>query len=328
MAAMRPAAPISVVVPARNEESSLAVLLDSLLAQRLPPTEIVVADGGSTDRTLAVAGWYADRGVRVLELGPAYPGRGRNAAAAAARCEWIAFVDAGCTADPGWLEALWEAARGRPVARAVFGDYEPRLGSEWDVAQALALVPPRDPATGCRPWSIASALIHRAAWSAAGGFPEELRAAEDLRFFDGLHAAGVVVERAPRALVHWSLARSPREVLRRLRLYSRHHAAAGLAHTWHHRVMAMDVAGLTLLGAGVVWPPAAALAGLAALARVLRTVFTRRRALPGAGAWRPDRLARAAWLLCLADAAAWLGYLDWKRGPDGGGQAVSGVSGP
>jgi glycosyltransferase involved in cell wall biosynthesis len=317
-----------VAVPARNEESSLPALLESLLAQRLAPSEILVADGGSTDATRHVAGRYADRGVRVLDLGPAFPGRGRNAAAAAAGHEWIACVDAGCTADPGWLEALWAAAQARPDARVVFGDYEPRLEGEWEAAQALALVPPRDAAAGCRPWSIASALIHRTAWTAAGGFPEELRAAEDLRFFDGLQAAGVVVARAPQALVRWSLPPSPRQVFRRLRLYSRHHAAAGLGRTWHRRVMAMDVAGLLLLGSGLAWPPAAAVAVLAGLARVVRTVAARRRSLPGGGAWRPDRVARAAWLLCLADAAAWAGYFDWRRTRDHGGRAVSEVSGP
>jgi glycosyltransferase involved in cell wall biosynthesis len=314
---LRGGSEISVGVPVRNEESSIAALLESLLAQRLPSAEIVVADGGSGDATVAVASRFADRGVRVLELGLAYPGRGRNEAIRAARCEWIALIDAGCVADPGWLEALSETARARPEARAVFGNYEPRLATEWDVAQALALVPPIDPATGCRPFFIASSLIHRSAWEAAGGFPEGLRAAEDLVFFERLESAGVATARAPKAVVRWSLAASPAGVFRRLRLYSRHHLLAGLFRTWHRRVLAMDAAALALIAGSLAWPWLLLPLGLGILTRLLRTVWSRRGAAPG-GAFRPDRLLRVGVLLAIADVAAWAGLVDFLR--DGSGR--------
>src|SRR5262245_46700335 len=99
--AARPA--ITVTVPVRDEEHSLDALLESLLAQSYPASEIVLADGGSTDRTAEIAAAYASRGVRLLTIGPAYPGRGRNAAIRAARTDWVALVDAGCSAAPTWL---------------------------------------------------------------------------------------------------------------------------------------------------------------------------------------------------------------------------------
>ena len=43
---------ISVVVPVRDEEDSIRVLLEGLLGQTLPPNEIVITDGGSMDQTL------------------------------------------------------------------------------------------------------------------------------------------------------------------------------------------------------------------------------------------------------------------------------------
>jgi glycosyltransferase involved in cell wall biosynthesis len=305
---------LSACVPARNEHDSLAALLESLLHQSLPPDEIVVADGGSTDGTAGEARRFADRGVRVVEIGPAFPGRGRNEAARAARHDWLAFIDAGCTAEPGWLAGLVEATRTAPEGtRAVFGNYAPRVESEWDVAQALALVPPRD-ATGCRPWFIASALIHRSAWQQVGGFPEELRAAEDLLFFDRLRAAGVGTARAPDAWIRWSLARSPAAVFRRLRLYSAHHLAAGLGRTWHHRVFAMDLVFLALAVAGFRWWLAWTLFVVGALARVAKTILGRRGNAEGRFAFRPDRVARVAWLLLVADTATWAGAWDWTRG--------------
>jgi glycosyltransferase involved in cell wall biosynthesis len=295
-----PGAPISVGVPARDEESSLAPLLDSLLRQSRAPAEIVLADGGSRDATVAVASRYVDRG-------PAYPGRGRNAAMEAAGSEWVALIDAGCVAEPGWLEEL--AGTASDQVRVVYGNYAPAIESEWHVAQALAFVPPEDPGSGCRPPFIASCLLHRTAWEAAGRFPEELRAAEDLLFFERLAAAGVGSARAPRAVVRWSLSPSPRAVFRRLRLYSKHHARAGLSRTWQRRVVAMDVVGAVLLVAALRWPWLMALLVLGVVARVLRTVYVRRRNV-GSSPFRADRLLRVALLLGLGDVAAWEGLLD------------------
>ena len=306
---------VSVVVPVRNEEGTLAALLDSLLAQAAPPDEIVVADGGSTDGTADRARAYADRMVRLLEIGPAYPGRGRNAGIRAARNDWVALVDGGCTADPGWLENLVAAAWGLDSgARVIFGEQRPRLATEWDVAKALAFVAPPDPATGARPPSIASSLIHREAWSKVGGFPEHLRAAEDLLFMDRLREAGVPVARSPKAVVYWQLAAGPLAVYRRFRLYSAHHLAAGLFRTWHLKVMSMDCIALALLTLVGVSPffLIPLLSGM--VARLLRTVARRRHNVSGRWPFRPDRLLRVAGLLALADAATWLGALDYAIG--------------
>lgn len=305
---------VSVVVPVRNEEATLAALLDSLLRQTEPPDEILIADGGSTDSTAKVARAYAECGVRVLSLGPAYPGRGRNAGILAARNEWSAFVDAGCEADPSWLEALTGEVRAEPTRPGVvFGSYRVRLETEWERAQALAYVPGIDPVTGCRPPSTASCLVHRAAWAAAGGFREDLRAAEDLLFFEGLARAAVPVMRSARAVVAWRLAEGPSEVFRRHRLYSAHHLAAGLGRTWHRRVMAMDGAGLLLAAAGAFAPTAFALLVVAVFARLTKTVLQRDVNIAPVSPWRPDRLARVALLLLLADLATWAGALDHIR---------------
>lgn len=314
---------VSVAIPARNEEASIGPLLDSLLAQTHPPDEIVVADGGSTDATVARARGYGDRGVRVLELGPAFPGRGRNAAIEAARNPWIALIDAGCVADPGWIEGLLRPLARDPGAdeaspRVVYGACRPRLEGEWAKAQALAFLSPRHPKTGSAPPFIASTLLHRSAWQAVGRFPEELRAAEDLLFLDRLRASGLPAASSPEAVVEWSLPLTPSAVFRRFRLYSRYHLAAGLFRTWHLRVLAMDVGALILValavggflrGAPLAWGALGALM-LGAGARVLRTV-SRRRANIDAAPFRLDRLLRVSWLLLLADAAAWAGALDF-----------------
>jgi glycosyltransferase involved in cell wall biosynthesis len=305
---------VSVIVPVRDEERSLPVLLRSLFAQTHPPDEILVADGGSQDQTASLAEAEATRGVRVLRLGPAYPGRGRNQGALAARNDWLAFIDAGCEAGPEWLEALESAVRAEDGPSVVFGSFQVTLPDEWARAQALTYVAPEDPVTGCRPPSIASALVHRAAWEAAGRFREDLRAAEDLLFFEGLDAARVPRRQAPRAIVTWELAAGPAAMFRRFRRYSAHHLAAGLSRTWHRRVLAMDAAALGLFLVGF-WAPAAwLLLAAAGGARLLRTIFVRRANILPHAAFRPDRILRVALLLFLADLALVLGTIDHLRG--------------
>lgn len=307
---------VSVAIPARDEQRTLAELLESLLAQTRPPAEIVVCDAGSRDGTAAAAQAFASRGVCLVAAGPAYPGRARNLAVAAASQPWIAFIDGGCRAEADWLEQLQAARDAVPGgADVVYGDYDPFIRSEWDAAQALAIVSPRNPATGCRPPFIASSLVRRETFLGVGGFPEHLRAAEDLLFFEALEKAGARVVHAPQARIRWALAPSPRAVFRRLRLYSAHHARAGLGRTWHQRVLAMNGVGLALACVGVAWPLAWVVLGLGAIARLGRTVMSRRpSAPPEAQRLTPGRWARAAALLAVADAACVLGYLDYLRG--------------
>jgi len=316
---------VSVAIPARNEQATISPLIESLLAQTCPADEIVVADGGSTDATVSILRRYESRGVRVLEIGPAFPGRGRNAAIEAARNEWIALIDAGCRADPGWIEALLRplssTAASDPVPAVVYGTCRPRLDGEWAVAQALAFLAPRDPLTGEAAPVIASALVHRSAWRKAGRFPEHLRAAEDLLFLRRLAATGLLSAQSPDAVVSWTLPGSPGAVFRRFRLYSRHHLAAGLFQTWHLRVMAMDAAALLVAvlavcafaaGSAFAWLPIVGALAAGAVTRLLRTV-ARRQAYVEGEAFRLDRLLRVAWLLCLADAATWAGAFDHLR---------------
>jgi len=67
---------VSLLVPARNEQDNLKVLLPSLVAQDYANLEIIVLDDHSTDGTRAVADRFAGRHarLRVIEGGPLEPG--------------------------------------------------------------------------------------------------------------------------------------------------------------------------------------------------------------------------------------------------------------
>lgn len=88
---------LSIIIPTLNEAEALPQLLGDLAGQHgLPVLEVIVADGGSADDTVAIARqWFADGRLtgRCLSTGR---GRGRqlNAGAKAAQGEWLLFLHA------------------------------------------------------------------------------------------------------------------------------------------------------------------------------------------------------------------------------------------
>jgi cellulose synthase/poly-beta-1,6-N-acetylglucosamine synthase-like glycosyltransferase len=67
--------PVTVVVPARDEEEQIGSCLAALLDQRgVPSLRIVVVDDGSTDGTAAVVRAVEDPRVRLVHAEPPPPG--------------------------------------------------------------------------------------------------------------------------------------------------------------------------------------------------------------------------------------------------------------
>ncbi len=97
---------VSVVVTVRNEEKNIRDLLDSLVTQE-GPLEVLIVDAGSSDRTRAIVGEYAQRYPFVrLHLKGGTRGEGRNFGVQNARGEVVAFTDGDCIANPFWLKAI------------------------------------------------------------------------------------------------------------------------------------------------------------------------------------------------------------------------------
>lgn len=95
---------LSVIVPAYNAGATIGPCVQSLLNQRPRPDEVIVVDDCSSDDTARVA---ARLGATVILLERnSGPGVARNAGAAVARGDILAFTDADCVAPPGWLEQM------------------------------------------------------------------------------------------------------------------------------------------------------------------------------------------------------------------------------
>lgn len=230
---------ISVLIPVRNEELSIRALLESLRNQTLKPAEVVITDGGSRDATPEIVSEFVKRGdpIRLLREAAALPGRGRNLAAAQAANEWIAFIDAGITPEPSWLKSLGqraEAESGGDDVDVVYGTYEPVTDSLFKLCAVIAYVAPPYKVEGrlIRPCSVASVLMRRSVWKQVGGFPENLRSAEDLLFMRKIEGAGFKIVRAPEALVHWQVEATAWRTFKRFIHYARNNMRAGLWSEW------------------------------------------------------------------------------------------------
>jgi len=91
---------ISVIVPTLNAQLSLPRCFDSLIGATVRGVvrEVIVADGGSSDDTLIIAD---AAGARIKKGGKSRASR-LEVGAAAARDDWMLFLNPETALDPGW----------------------------------------------------------------------------------------------------------------------------------------------------------------------------------------------------------------------------------
>ena len=227
---------VSLVIPVFNESRSIAGLIDTIKGQSFQPEEIILVDGGSTDNTVQVIKKITadDPRYRIIEIGPAMPGKGRNEGVRNAHCEWIAFTDAGIWLERDWLNHLVMKSGKEPRAAIIYGNYSPEINRFFDKCAAITYVPPMIPGK-IRGKFIASSMIKKEVWETTGGFPD-WRAAEDLAFMEKAEKAGYMALDASYALVHWQLRQGIISTFKRFDLYSKWNVWAGKQAAWHYGV--------------------------------------------------------------------------------------------
>ena len=112
---------ISVVIPHLEQEEYLRSCLESLVRQTydMRRVEIIVVDNGSNELPKGICSAYD--GVRLVEEPTPGPGPARNLGVKLSSGDILAFIDADCTADPGWLAAV-DAALAQSGVAVVGGD--------------------------------------------------------------------------------------------------------------------------------------------------------------------------------------------------------------
>ncbi|HEX7834277.1 MAG TPA: glycosyltransferase [Pseudolysinimonas sp.] len=178
-------------MPLYNGELWVEQALSSILAQTLPPDEIVIVDDGSTDGGIEIVRAIAAKNpkIRIVSQINAGQSAARNLAISLTECAYVALIDQDDVWYPNHLEELMEAVRTHQGLRLgwVYSDFD-----DIDVAGALVQRdfiehgttqnPKRDLVQVLREgFTIqpSATLITRAAILAVGGFDERLSGYED-----------------------------------------------------------------------------------------------------------------------------------------------------
>jgi rSAM/selenodomain-associated transferase 2 len=178
---------LSVVIPTLDEEQFVTGAIASV---REDADEVLVVDGGSSDRTRTVA---AENGARVIES-PRGRGVQLHRGASETAGDWLVFLHADTRLEAGWrraVEALSPGIVGGAFRFALDTASRARPYSEWAVSLRCRLLglPFGDQAIFCR----------RSAYERAGGFRGE-PLFEDVGFFRSLRRLGPIALLPVRAL--------------------------------------------------------------------------------------------------------------------------------
>lgn len=158
---------LSIVIPTLNAAGELPATLEPLVAGAVDGlvAQLVVADGGSTDQTLAIADAAG------ADIVCAVPGRGGQLAAGAgrARGDWLLFLHADTSLDPAWVGKV----------KAFIGEMGPDCAGYFrfalDDERFRARLLERLVALRCRglalPYGDQGLLISRRLYDRIGGYP-------------------------------------------------------------------------------------------------------------------------------------------------------------
>jgi glycosyltransferase involved in cell wall biosynthesis len=284
---------LSIVATVKNEGEAVRPLLDSIIDQTLPPDEVIICDGGSTDDTVAILEEYQQwLPLRVIVAPGSNISQGRNRAVAAATGDVIAGTDAGVVLSPTWLEEITAPFADESVT-AVAGWFEADPFTDFEVVMGSTVLPARsdiDPSTFLP--SSRSVAYRKSAWEAVGGYPEWLEHSEDLVFDVALRKRFGPFVFAPEAVAYFR----PRPNLRAFyRQYFAYARGDGKANLWPTRHLVRYLTYLVALPAllRAIWRDkwiGWALLGLGVFA------YTRRpaeRLWANTWGWRPPARARA-----------------------------------
>jgi len=209
-------------------------MLDSLLTGHKYPDEIILVDGGSTDKTDEIIYSYTNKGhpIKLIYKDGINIAEGRNIAIDAAKYDIIASIDAGCKAHSDWLQSFHEIFDKDKTVDVVAGFYLPDPKSEYEDVIGNLLYPRLDIIDPNKflP-SSRSVAFKKRCWQEIDGYPEYLYTGEDTLFDIKLKSAGCKFAFSENAIVYWRPRSNLFKLFKQYYLYAKGATQAGVLNT-------------------------------------------------------------------------------------------------
>lgn len=193
----------SLISTVLNEEKQISFFLNSILVQTTPPKEIIIVDGGSTDRTAEIVDSFSKKHKVPITLLVKKSNRavGRNSAIAHTTTGIIACSDVGCLLDKYWLQHITAPFSDKDV-QVVAGYYKPIVNTVFQRALATYTCVMEDRLTDNFLPSSRSIAFRKDVWEKVK-YPEQLDTCEDLVFAKKLQDVGFLTVFRQNAVVYW-----------------------------------------------------------------------------------------------------------------------------
>jgi len=212
----------SICITVLNEENSIFSLLDCLVKQTVKPDEIIIVDGGSSDKTIKIINHFQKK-YNFIKLVKEKCSRsvGRNLAVEIAKNNVIVMTDAGCIPHRRWLENIVNPFQKAEVDVSA-GFYKMTYKNKFQKAATIFLgILPNKFNFNFLP-SARSIAFTKDIWEKAGGFPEDMNdEAEDTVFNYKLIVNNAKIARVKKAIVEWGMPENIKEYFYKIYRYAK-----------------------------------------------------------------------------------------------------------
>ena len=245
---------ISFITTVLNEEQTIEQLLSSLLIQTHLPAEIIITDGGSSDKTKEVIeSFFLKENEKIKNIRTVFREKkgnrsvGRNEAIRLATGDIIVCTDSGCVLDQHWIEEIIKPFENENVD-VVAGYYKGKVENTFQKSQlpyVLIMEDRLDPKTFLP--ASRSMAFRKKIWEIFGGFPEKYSHNEDYVFAHSLRTSGATIVYAKSAVVYWLPRNNIRDVYIMFRRFAYGDIEAGIWRKKVFGVFGRYILGLLLL---------------------------------------------------------------------------------
>ena len=198
----------TLIITVLNEEKTIRPFLVSVFKQTKLPDEIIIVDGGSTDKTIQeISEFKIPNAINAPDIKLVFKkgnrSVGRNEAIERSSSEIILCSDAGCILDKNWVKNIIKPFQNGKTD-VVAGYYKGKASSVFQKSLIPYVLVMQDridkskflPATR-------SMAFKKSAWGKAGAFDEKLSHNEDYAFANKLKRIGLNISFADNAIAYW-----------------------------------------------------------------------------------------------------------------------------